>query len=162
MSMICLGILPVESNDSLEILKTTVAQICKTHHLFCWFNQASDISEPCVKQYKNSFANYIVFSISDHQRYNNIEDFFTFSFPDGISQRKIKHHAAILSDIIKRITDSCRLKECNLFVATSGTLYEELDLLQVNQETCSEMIEKSLLQSKLACEDPSIHIVYSP
>ena len=55
-----------------------------------------------------------------------------------------------------------RIKEYNLFVATSGTLYEELDLLQVNQETCSEMIEKSLLQSKLACEDPSIHIVYSP
>ena len=55
-----------------------------------------------------------------------------------------------------------RIKEYNLFVATSGTLYEELDLLQVNQETCSEMIEKSLLQSELACEHPSIHIVYSP
>ena len=49
-----------------------------------------------------------------------------------------------------------RIKEYNLFVATSGTLYEELDLLQVNQETCSEMIEKSLLQSELACEHPSI------
>ncbi len=162
MSMICLGILPVESDNSFEILKATVAQICKTHRLFCYFDQASDISEPCLKQYKNSFANYLVFSIADHQRYNIIEDFFTLSFPDGISQRKIKQNATILSDIMKRITDSCRLKECNLFVAISGTLYEEFDLLQVNQKTCSEMIEKSLLQNELACEHPSIHIVYSP
>lgn len=162
MSMICLGILPVDSNNSFEILKVTIAQICKTHRLFCHFNQAYDISEPCLKRYRNSFTNCFVFSIADHQRFNNIEDFFTFSFQDGISQRKIKQNAAILSDIMKRITDSCRLKVCNLFVAPSGTLYEEFELLQVNQKTCSEMIEKSLFQSELACEHPCIHIVYGP
>ena len=162
MSMICLGILPVESGDSPEMLKAAAEQICNAHHLFCYFDQACDISEPCLKRYKNSYSHYLVYSIADHPQYNNIEDFFAFASHDGIDQGKIQRNAAVLSDIIQQMTDSCHLKECHLFIALSGALYEELDLLQVDWKTCSRMLEKALLQSALACEDPYIHIVYRP